>query len=297
MRYIVTGAAGFIGSNLVKKLNSEGHTDIICVDDLSKNNIQNIQGLEYSDFISIDDISSVFGKDVDTVFHLGAISNTRADNWKEIYQNNITFTKQMFDRTRHRNFVFASSASVYGDSKDTLEIPANEAPKNLYAASKLICDNWLRSQGCQYQSWRFFNVYGHRETSKLESNSSSPYTTFKQQISKNTSIKIFEGSDKIFRDFISVDDVVEVMYRKHSDKDTFVSNLGTGTPSSFNEWAELFASKYKAKIELTEFPEDLKKGYQYYTCSNNSTLNTLLDYKFKTIKEWFDQYDYSTNTR
>lgn len=291
MRYIVTGAAGFIGSNLVKKLNSEGHTDIICVDDLSENNIANIQGLEYSDFVSIDDISPVFGKNVDTVFHLGAISNTRADNWKEIYQNNITFTKQIFDRTRHRNFVFASSASVYGDSVDTLEIPANESPKNLYAASKLICDNWLRSQGCQYQSWRFFNVYGHREASKLESNSSSPYTTFKKQAEQNATVKIFEGSHKILRDFISVDDVVEVMYRKHTDEDTFICNLGTGSTANFSEWAELIASKYRAKIKEIPFPQDLKKGYQYYTCSNNSNLNTLIDYKFKTIKEWFDQYD------
>jgi len=291
MKYLVTGAAGFIGSNLVKKLNTEGHTDIVCVDDLSQNNIQNIQGLSYSDFVSKEDIERIFHKEFDTVFHLGAVSNTRASNWDEIYQNNIVFTKQLFDMTRHRNFVFASSASVYGDSKNTLETSTNEAPKNLYAASKLICDNWLRHQGCQYQSWRFFNVYGSRETSKLESNSSSPYTTFKQQALEKGVIKIFEGSDKILRDFISVDDVVEVIYRKHSDNDTFVSNLGTGKPSSFSNWAGLIASKYNAKIELTEFPNDLKKGYQYYTCSNNSTLNTLIDYKFKTPEEWFNKYD------
>lgn len=288
MKYLVTGAAGFIGSNLVKKLNDNGHTDVVCVDNLSQHNVQNIQGLQYSDFVSPTDIERIFGCDFDTVFHLGAISNTRASIWDEIYKNNIIFTKTLFDSVRHRNFVFASSASVYGDSKDTLEISANEAPKNLYAASKLMCDNWLRHQGCQYQSWRFFNVYGHKETSKLVSKSSSPYTTFKQQALENGVIKIFEGSDQILRDFISVDDIVEIMYRKHTDNNTFVSNLGTGITASFSDWAELVADRYNAEIELIEFPEDLRKGYQYYTCSNNSTLNTLLDYKFKTIQEWFE---------
>lgn len=291
MKYLVTGAAGFIGSNLIKKLNANGHTKIVCVDDISQNNLQNIHGLEYADFVSKADIESLYHEEFDTIFHLGAISNTRASNWQEIYQNNIVFTKKLFNMTRHRNFVFASSASVYGDSTNNQELPENETPKNLYATSKLMCDNWLRHQGCQYQSWRFFNVYGKRETSKLESNSASPYTTFKQQALTKGKITLFEGSDKILRDFISVDDVVEVMYQKHTHTDSFVSNLGTGSTASFKDWAKIIADKYNASIDYVDFPKDLEKGYQYYTCSNNSHLNTIIDYKFKTPKEWFDQND------
>jgi len=291
MKYLVTGAAGFIGSNLIKKLNDNGHTNIVCVDDISQNNLQNIHGLEYADFISKADIETLYHAEFDTIFHLGAISNTRASNWQDIYQNNIVFTKKLFDMTRHRNFVFASSASVYGDSTNNQELAVNETPKNLYATSKLICDNWLRHQGCQYQSWRFFNVYGKRETSKLDSNSASPYTTFKQQAITKGKITLFEGSDKILRDFISVDDVVEVMYQKHKHSDSFVSNLGTGSTASFKDWAKIIANKYNATIDYVDFPKDLEKGYQYYTCSNNSNLNTIIDYKFKTPKEWFDQND------
>lgn len=289
--YIVTGAAGFIGSNLVKKLNNEGITDIICVDVLSENNIPNISGLEYIDFVRPEDIFDYSGKNIDTIFHLGATSSTRAKDWNSLYLNNIDYTKKIFNGLRHRNFVFASSASVYGDSTDNKEVASNEAPKNLYAASKLICDKWLETQtSIQYQSWRFFNVYGNREQSKLISKSASPYTSFLQQAIDQKKITLFKNSNSVLRDFVCVEDVVNIMYKKHFDNDSFICNLGTGNPNSFQHWADLISKKTQARLNYIDIPEDIKNGYQMYTKSNNDKLNSLVgNYKFITPEEWIEK--------
>lgn len=279
--HIVTGAAGFIGSNMVKHLNKNGHTDIICVDIMNNHKVANLHGLEFQDFISPDELLQ---RDLyyDTVWHLGANSKTSSNDWDSIYESNVVYTRRILDSCK--DVVFASSASIYGDNKDTKEIPVNEAPKNMYAATKMMCDNMISKyiDTHRIQSWRFFNVYGNRERHKVEAGMASPYSNFKHQANTTGVIKLFDNSKEVFRDFICVDDVVNIMYNTHStNDDSFICNLGTGNPVSFQHWGELMAELHGATIEYITVPEELKNIYQMYTCSDNTNLHYIIgDYNF-----------------
>ena len=284
--HIVTGAAGFIGSNMVEHLNKKGHTNIVCVDALNQHKVANLAGLEFADFISPDELLLKDFEDVTacTLWHLGANSKTSSDDWDSIYHNNVVYTRKLSNK--FKNIVFASSASVYGDNIDTQEVSSNLAPKNMYAATKMMCDNMIRSsQTGKRQSWRFFNVYGNRESHKIEVQQASPYTNFTHQAKTTGVIKLFTNSKDVFRDFICIDDVVSIMYDVHERTDNnFISNLGTGKVFSFQQWGELLANKYNAEIEYIEMPDSLKNIYQMYTCSDNEKLGHLLDYIWEDLR-------------
>ena len=286
--HIVTGAAGFIGSNLVAHLNKKGHEDILLVDNLTIDKTKNLAGLYFEDLISPSELLEVNIDKSDVVWHIGANSSTKETDWNKIYSCNVDYTRKLVSKCN--TMVFASSASVYGDNITTQEHQINEAPKNLYASSKLICDNIFRnSVGCKIQSWRFFNVYGNREGHKQAVGMGSPYTNFTKQAKDTGVIKIFEGSDKVQRDFICVDDVVHVMYECLQNYESFICNLGTGTTYTFENWAKLIASKYSATIEYIPVPDDLKGIYQTYTCSDNSQLNTFINHQFKRPNQYVEE--------
>jgi len=290
--HIVTGAAGFIGSNMVKHLNKKGHTNIVCVDTLNQHKVANLAGLEFADFISPDELLLKDFEDVTacTLWHLGANSKTSSDDWDSIYHNNVVYTRTLSNK--FKNIVFASSASVYGDNIDTQEVTSNLAPKNMYAATKMMCDNSFlnNSYVSKIQSWRFFNVYGNREHHKVHARMASPYSNFIHQAKTTGVIKLFDNSHEVLRDFICVDDVVEIMYSIYMNKNkSFISNLGTGSTYSFQQWGDLIAKHYNAEIEYIPVPEELQKIYQKYTCSdNNYLMSNLENYKFTTPEEFVE---------
>lgn len=287
--HVVTGAAGFIGSNMVKLLNDKGIKDIICVDDLSPAKAKNLAGLEYYDFITpIEFLDTDF--EIDTVYHLGANSKTSETDWESIYFDNVKYTRHLL-HMNWQNFVFASSASIYGDNTNNQELVENESPKNMYAATKQMCDNIIKTlmDERKIQSWRFFNVYGPNELHKVEYNQASPYTSFKKQAQETGKIKLFENSKNVFRDFICVYDVINIIYEQNKENKSFISNLGTGNTFSFQQWGELMAEKYSAEIEYIPIPENIKQGYQMFTQSNNEFLNSLIgNYQFITPESFVE---------
>ena len=286
--HIVTGAAGFIGSNMVAHLNKNNIRDIVCVDTLSSNKVANLAGLEFMDFISPSELLNMNLSDC-TLWHFGANSKTSSSDWDSIYQSNVAYTRELAENCD--DIVFASSASVYGDNTSNKESSENEAPKNMYAATKMICDNMLINymETSKIQSWRFFNVYGNRESHKVSAQQASPYTNFKYQAQVNGFIELFDNSHNVLRDFICVDDVVKIMYDTHAQDVSFISNLGTGSTYSFHQWGELIADKYNASIKYIEVPNELRNIYQMYTCSdNNSLLDRIGDYKFITPEQFVE---------
>ena len=286
--HIVTGAAGFVGSNLVAYLNKQGHNDVLLVDNLSMEKTKNLAHLRFEDMISPSELLEMNIDKSDTVWHMGANSSTKETDWDKIYSSNVDYTRRLISKCN--TMVFASSASVYGDNICTQEHPVNEAPKNLYASSKLICDNIFRNTiGCKIQSWRFFNVYGNRESHKQAVGMGSPYTNFIKQAKDTGVIKIFEGSDKVQRDFVCIDDVVHVMYQCLQHDESFICNLGTSTTYTFEYWAKLIASHYNATIEYIPIPDDLKGIYQMYTCSDNNQLDTLINHNFKSPDQFVEE--------
>ena len=278
---IVTGGAGLIGSNIVKGLNDQSISDILIVDDINKDKENNLRDLKFSDH----------WLKVDVVFHEGAISSTTERDQDKIDQYNLQPSYWLVDQAVRNNFVlsYASSASVYGDSNTFVESqPLN--PGSLYATSKMLVDQYVYSTLLDYpnaniQGWRYFNVYGKNEIHKKDQ--ASPITKFSQQALNTGKIQIFKNSENFQRDFICVDDIVNIKLLASNKKVNGIFNLGTGTARSFLSIAEAVAKKYSSQIVEIDFPQNLLTQYQKYTCANIDKLSTLVgDYKFKTVESF-----------
>jgi ADP-L-glycero-D-manno-heptose 6-epimerase len=185
MKIVVTGAAGFIGANLIEGLNARGITDIIAVDHACDGEkAQNLSDLKFSEFIAADTFYARFAKadfgKIEAVFHEGACSDTMETRRDVMMANNYDCSRHLFEtcQSQGTRLLYASSAAVYGNSTSFTELPANEAPLNLYGESKLLFDNFLRAQlgqapdsrfvhaKAQVAGFRYFNVYGPREQHK-----------------------------------------------------------------------------------------------------------------------------------
>jgi ADP-L-glycero-D-manno-heptose 6-epimerase len=301
-RIVVTGAAGFIGSNIVQGLNARGITDIIAVDDLKQGDkFRNLADLHISDYVDASDFydrfsANQYGK-VDAIFHEGACSDTMESDGAYMMRNNFSLSCQLFDacQAQGTRLLYASSAAVYGGSDTFKESSEYEKPLNVYGYSKLLFDQWVRrktamftAQKTQVTGFRYFNVYGPREQHKGRM-ASVAFHQF-NQFQADGVVKLFGGYDGYAageqkRDFVYVDDVVAVnlWFFDHPEK-SGIFNLGTGRSQPFNDVALAVVQgltnqnvsleqivKSKA-IAYIDFPDALKGKYQSYTQADLSAL-------------------------
>ena len=297
MYYIVTGAAGFIGANLVKALNERGENNIIAVDNLKHaDKFRNLADCDIADYLDKEDFLDKLGDGffdglIAAVLHQGACSNTMESDGRYMMENNYRFSLELLNYCQDEDLplLYASSASVYGAGPVFKESRKYESPLNVYAYSKFLFDQvvqrrWDR-RTAQIVGLRYFNVYGAREAHK--GRMASVAWHFFNQYRAEGHVKLFEGCDgyadgEQLRDFISVEDVVKAnMYFLDHPGKSGIFNLGTGKAQSFNDVAvatinTLRADKGESQLTLETmqlqqliryipFPEQLKGKYQSYT--------------------------------
>ncbi|WP_022671075.1 ADP-glyceromanno-heptose 6-epimerase [Hippea alviniae] len=278
---VVTGGAGFIGSNIVKGLNEKGIDDILIVDNLTNSAKHlNLNPLKFVDFVDKEEFLERLNEfDIELIFHQGACSDTLEGNGKYMIKNNYDYSKALLHYATDKKirFIYASSASVYGLGKNGFEEKReNEYPLNVYAFSKFMFDNYVRRVGfdkaAQIVGLRYFNVYGPNEHHKGKM--ASVVYHFHNQILYDETVKLFEGSENFKRDFIFVDDVVKVnLFFMENPSKSGIFNVGTGKAESFLKIAQIMSQLYSnVRIEYIEFPEELKKKYQTYTCADLKNL-------------------------
>ncbi|MBI1905251.1 MAG: ADP-glyceromanno-heptose 6-epimerase [Rhodocyclales bacterium] len=279
---IVTGGAGFIGSNIVHGLNARGISDILVVDDLSDGRkCLNLADADIRDYADKDDFLRLLqgGADfgpVEAVFHEGACSSTTEWDGRLVMAVNYEYSKALLAwcAARHVPLIYASSASVYGMGPVFREAREFERPLNMYAYSKFLFDCHLRpllpSLGSQVVGLRYFNVYGPREQHKGSMASVAQH--FHQQLGDSNRLRLFEGSDGYAageqrRDFIHVDDIVAVnLWLLDHPEVSGIYNLGTGKAQSFNDVARAAIAWHRGgEIDYIPFPDHLKGRYQSYT--------------------------------
>ena len=312
---VVTGSNGFIGSNLIKNLNLLGHTDILAVDDLSnKNNLSNIAEYKIKDLMGHKDFLVALKKDktlnqsIKYIFHQGACSDTTEWDADYLIKNNYLYSKNILDFCIEESIplTYASSASVYGNNIEFKENKLNEKPINLYAYSKYIFDQLVRSKihktTSQVVGLRYFNVYGPKENHKGKMASVALH--LHQELMTKEEIKLFGAYNDFAageqsRDFIYIDDVVDVnLWFMENPKVSGIFNVGTGRSQTFNEVAQAVIEwNKKGKISYIPFPDELKGSYQSYTKADISKLRTAGYTKpFKDVQTGIKHYldNYST---
>ena len=299
---VVTGGAGFIGSNIVKGLNDLGRKDILVVDDLTDGTkFANLADLDIADYMDKDEFISaiVSGEnlDIEVIFHQGACSSTTEWDGKFMMENNYNYSKDLLHYCLDFDipFLYASSAATYGGRSDNfIEDRVYEKPLNVYGYSKFLFDQYVRkilsNANSQICGFRYFNVYGPRENHK--GSMASVAYHLNEQITKGEKPKLFAGSDNFRRDFIYVGDVVEVNLWFWKNKVSGIFNCGTGRAESFQSVADAVLDYHKkGEIDYIPFPEHLKGRYQSFTQADLTKFRkTGCPIEFKTVSQGTTEY-------
>jgi ADP-L-glycero-D-manno-heptose 6-epimerase len=297
MYIVVTGAAGFIGSNLVKALNERGVTNIIAVDNLTRaDKFRNLVDCEIADYLDKNDFierlqAGHFDGDIEAILHQGACSDTMETDGRYMMENNYRYSMILLDwcLDQEVQLLYASSAATYGGGSVFREERQFEAPLNVYGYSKFLFDQIVRKRlpeaSSQVVGFRYFNVYGPRETHKGRM-ASVAFHHF-NQFRADGKVRLFEGSHGYAdgeqrRDFVFVGDVAKVnlFFLDHPEK-SGIFNLGSGRAQSFNDVAvatvnnsralkgeaalDLASLRAQGLLEYVPFPEALKGKYQAFT--------------------------------
>ena len=326
MKIIVTGAAGFIGSNIIKGLNARGIDDIIAVDDLTDGDkFRNLADLQIADYIDVDDFYDLFAEaafgEVEAVFHEGACSDTMELDGKYMMDNNYTLSCDLFAACQDQGtrLLYASSAATYGGSDTFRESPECEKPLNVYGYSKLLFDQKMRRElgpafsgaPTQVAGFRYFNVYGPREQHKGRM-ASVAFHQF-NQFRADGKVRLFgaHGGYRAggqMRDFVFIDDVVAVnLWFLDHPQASGIFNLGTGRAQPFNDVAlavvnalrrqqsegrlTLEAAAHGSLIDYIDFPAALVGKYQSYTQADLTALRAAgCDHQFTNVQTGVTAY-------
>jgi ADP-L-glycero-D-manno-heptose 6-epimerase len=323
MYYVVTGAAGFIGSNIVKALNDHGIRDVIAVDNLTKaDKFRNLVDCEVADYLDKDEFLQLveaghFDGAIETIFHEGACSDTMETDGRYMMANNYRYSLALLDfcLDQEVGLLYASSASVYGGGRVFSESREHESPLNVYGYSKFLFDQIVRRRlpeaNSQVVGFRYFNVYGPREQHK--GRMASVAFHHYNQYQATGKVKLFEGCDgygngEQSRDFVFVEDVVKVnMFFLDNPDVSGIYNLGTGRAQPFNDVARSTVNACRALegkpalslpelvesgvVEYIDFPEALKGKYQSFTQADIAKLRAT-GYKedFATVEQGVAKY-------
>ena len=300
--YVVTGAAGFIGSKIVEALNRRGIHEILAVDGLSEGgNAKNLFALTIKDYMDKREFltrvsSGSFDGAVEAVLHQGACTNTMESNDQYMMENNYAYSKVLLEWCQDEEvpLIYASSASVYGAGREFAEVRENENPLNVYAYSKLLFDQQVRerieSRNAQIAGLRYFNVYGPNEAHKKSTVMHSIALQAFEQLGARGYVELFGGSGGFGdgeqrRDFIHVDDAVAVnLWLLENPEVAGIFNCGTGRAQTFNEVAAAVINTVKGTrssakelaqqnlIRYKPFPQELIGKYQSSTQADLSRL-------------------------
>jgi len=324
MYIVVTGAAGFVGANIVKALNDRGIDNIIAVDNLTRaDKFRNLTDCDIADYFHKDDFrmalaSGTFDGEVAAILHQGACSDTMETNGRYMMDNNFRYSLDLLAYCQSESvpLIFASSAAVYGASEEFREDRSVEKPLNVYGYSKFLFDQIVRRRwednSAQVVGLRYFNVYGPREAHKQRMASVAYH--FFNQFRETGKVRLFEGSGGFAageqrRDFISVDDVVKVnlWFLENADR-SGIFNCGTGASQTFNDVAvttinalrkaqgangalSLEELKSEGIIEYVAFPDGLKDKYQSFTEADITQLRGCgYEEPFATVEQGVERY-------
>lgn len=290
---VVTGGAGFIGSNIVKRLNELGENHILIVDNLGNTDKwRNLAGLNFEDYVQKDVFlerlsEGAFGGKISAIFHMGARSSTTESDMEYLMKNNYEYTKilALWAIKEEVRFIYASSAATYGDGSmgfsDDHSLLTRLRPLNAYGYSKHLFDLWALKKGLldKIVGLKYFNVFGPNEWHKGEMR--SMVLKAYEQIKKDGKVRLFKSYHKDYgdggqlRDFIYVRDAVEMtLYFLEHPEINGIFNIGTGNPKTWNDLAKAVFSALgrELSIEYINMPEDVRDRYQYFTKADISKL-------------------------